>query len=342
MRLVAGEVVAGHRSWITSVAFSPDGDGFVAGDHSGGLVVRERRGRAGHSGFEVTAKVQVAPYGRYSRPAIRSVAWSPDGGYVAVEEGGNLRLRRSVDLAAIASESSGGTAIGIGGNGAWLALLGYRSVRVFELPGLTLRAVHLISPRDEYEYFDVKALGVAPRGPLVAVSDDGGSDETAMGMRLRGGAPQVTLIDVDRGEPVAVIESSRYVNTLVFDPWRACLYSVTFEDIGVWQQDGQLLRRIPLYPRDGSSGGPGTCVATPSGIVTTGTVDGNRRATLDLWEPHGFELSASTQVPTGFPPNWIAAAPDGRTLLTPESIDRNNFGVRVWTVDDATTPGEGG
>ncbi|HEX4832878.1 MAG TPA: WD40 repeat domain-containing protein [Trebonia sp.] len=328
--VVPGQVVGAHRDRVNGAAFSPDGDQFVAGDQAGGLAVYRRAGGL----FEAAASIRVPPYSANSRPRVTAVAWSPDGEHIAVSEGGSLRLRRPAGLAELASAFGGLRAIGIGGGGRWLAELGQSGVSVAELPSLRHLASHHVY-RGDFEYFRADALGVDPAGSLVAVADNGGQDETAMGLIENQGAPQVTLIDVHNGARVA-IEAGHFIYTLVFDQWRDRLLTATSIDIGTWTRDGQPLGRFAPYPpQPARNHHPRAVVVTPFAVITTPDVTAH---SVELWHPETFAPLGRADGPDTAGYDWMAAAPDGRTLLTPEVSKGSGYGIRVWHVTNGTAP----
>jgi WD40 repeat protein len=325
MSVTPGQAIGGHRDWVSAVAFSPRGDQFVAGNRGGGLAVYRRT----DSGlFEMGPAIVVPPFSESSRPRIVSVAWTPGGEYIAVSEGGNLRLRRPDDLSEVTSRFGGLRAVGIGGSGAWLAELGQAGVSTANLPDLSPRGWSHSVYRGSFEYFSAKALGVDPTGPLVAVADDGGQDETAMAAITDRGTPQVSLINVDSGER-AVIETGEHVHALVFDQWRDRLITGTYTDIGFWTPDGGPLARFTPYPDQY----PDAVVVTPNAIVTT---PGRSGRSIELWHPETFDLLGRVDGPASVRYGWVAAAPGGQTLLTSEYVQGRskgkNYGIRVWDV----------
>lgn len=213
--------------------------------------------------------------------------------------------------------------IGIGGDGTWLAELGEDGVSIAELPDLRHRQSHYVR-RGDFECFSTGALGVDPSGPLVAVADDGGRDETEMALILDQGTPQVTLIDTGSGERV-VIEVGEYVHTLVFDRWRDRLLTATYTDVGVWTRDGRPLARFAPY----LDRYPQAVVVTPDAIVTTPAVP---VSSVELWHPETFEPLGRVDGPDSARYGWLAAAPDGQTLLTSEYAEGGGYGIRVWDV----------
>lgn len=324
MRIVPGEVLGGHRHPIQPPAFSPDGARVVSGDKGGWLIVHERRG----DGFETVARIQVPAAGPYSQPQVGSVAW-PHAGLVAAHEYGGVRVRQADDLAeAGVAPYVGSGLIVAGGGGTWLAALGDAWVHVLDFPGLEQRATHRLD-RGDFEYFRTRTLAADPAGPLLAVSDDGGWDETAMAMRLRSGEPQVTLIDVERGEVVGAIEIDSYVRQFAWDRWRGRIVTAAYRDIGIWSATGEPVRRFQPY-----ESAHATTLAVAERWIATAARHAYTHATLDLWDADTFARLQSIPVLGGYPPAWIVASPDGRTMLTPLIPRDGEFGIQLWSVED--------
>ncbi|HEY1487646.1 MAG TPA: WD40 repeat domain-containing protein [Micromonosporaceae bacterium] len=316
MQLIAREAIGGHRRFVRAAAFSPDGARFATGDRGGDVIVRGRS----------------APEIRVGGADIRALAWTPCGEHLVVLDYPYVRVRRADDLSEVAAERRGGTALGIGGDGTYAAVLGETSAQIVGLPGLVDRGWCSVY-RSGYEYFSASAFGVDPRGGYIAISDDGGSTEAAMAPPLDHGIPQTTLFDVDSREAIARIEAGEYVHTLIFDPWRDRLVVGAHGGlVDIWRRDGsEMLHRFHPYPDKAHW----AVAVTPLGILTVRGSGDVPPATLDLWHPETFELLASAEVPRRFPPRLIVASPDGRTLLTEENLGSNDYGVRVWTVDGA-------
>jgi WD40 repeat protein len=329
MRIVSGEAVGGHGGAIEPPAFSPDGARLVSGDREGWLMVRERRGEGAGARFETTARIRVPAAGPYSRPQVRAVAWPPGGDLVATHEYDGLHVRRAADLSEVrALPNVGKGPISVGGGGTWLAALSGESVHVLGFPGLERRGFHVLS-RGGFEYFHLGELATDPAGAWLAVSDDGGRDETAMAMVLRSGEPQVTLLDAERGAVVGAIESGTYVNRLAWDPWRLHWIAATHGDVGVWSAAGEPVRRFRPYEKTRAD-----TIAVAERWIATAARHAYNDATVDLWEPATFAHLASVRLANGIPPGWIVASPDGRTFLTPEIPVGRDFAIGVWSVED--------
>jgi YD repeat-containing protein len=172
-------------------------------------------------------------------------------------------------------------------------------------------------------------IAADPTGPLLAVGDDGGCDETAMGMRLRSGEPRVTLLDAERGEVVGVLEVGGHVHQLAWDPWRGRIIAATYGDVEIWTAAGEPVRRFRPYESTHAT----TFTITERWLATAARHAYNH-ATLDVWDAATLERLASVDLPGGIPPRWIAATPDGRTLLTPRLPEGGDFGIQPWSLVD--------
>ena len=312
MRVTAGFVSGGHTALIERASFSPDGERFVAGDGNGDLIVRTRGG-------EITAKLRVPPAGKYSKPQVRAVAWSPDGSRIAVHEYGGARLRRPADLAEEAEAKSIGTGpLAFGGGGRWLALLSGASLYVRGVPAFDDLGFHSLS-RGSFEYFTADTLAADPQGSLIAAGDDGGCDETAMGARTAQGEPQVTLIDAERRAQIGAIERGRPIFGLEFDPWRGRLLTVLHGDVGVWSRTGEPIARFAPYPNSYARS-----LAISERWIATVPTTGDR-ARIDFFDPQTYQRLATVDLPGPFAPAWIAASPDGSAFVTPELPNNRDF-----------------
>jgi hypothetical protein len=206
--------------------------------------------------------------------------------------------------------------------------MGENWATTFDLPTLERRHLQSFS-RGGFEYFKLKALAADPHDTWLAVSDDGGRDETAMGAALDQGTPQVTLFDVERKTVVGAIEQGHYVDQIEFDPWRGWILTAIYHEMGIWHRDGALVRRFHPYAQVSVR----SFTVTERWLVTSAEYQ-LKPARLDLWDATTFEHRATAVIPCRFPASWIVASPDGQTLLTPEYLARNNFGIRVWRVED--------
>ncbi len=324
VRIVPGEPIRGHRFAIQPPAFSPDGSRFVAGDEAGEVIVRERSG----DGFETVARVHVPAAGPHSKPQVRAVAW-PRADLIVAHEYGAIRVRGAGDLAEVHAHPNVGTGpIAVGGGGAWLAALSGSSVQVLELPGLERRGLHLLA-RDGFEYFHTTTMAADPAGPLLAVGDDGGCDETAMGARLRSGEPRVTLLDAGRGEVVGALEVGGHVHQLSWGPWRGHIVAATYTAVETWTAAGRPVGRFRPYESTYAT----TFTLTERWLATAARHAYNH-ATMDVSDVASLERLASIDLPGGIPPRWIAVTPDGRTLLTPRLPEGGDFGIQLWSVVD--------
>jgi WD40 repeat protein len=321
MRVTPRPVSGGHTALIERASFSPDGERFVAGDGNGGLIVRTRGG-------EITAKIRVPHAGASSNSQVRAVAWSPDGSRIAVHEYGGVRLRRPADLAEEAEEKSIGTGpIAFGGGGRWLALLSSgASLSVRGVPAFDDLGSHFLS-RGSFQYFSADELAADPHGSLIAVGDDGGCDETAMGATTARGEPQVTLIDADRRAQIGAIERGHPIFGLEFDPWRGRVLTVLHGDIGAWSRTGEAIARFAPYPNSYAR----SLAVSERWIATAPTTED--RARIDFFAPDTYERLATVELPGPFAPRWIAASADGGAFVTPELPRNRDFAVRIWTVE---------
>ncbi len=323
MRLVDGKVSGGHRDSIHPVSFSPDGERFVAGDLAGGLIVRSREG-------DLLAKTTVEAAGPYSKPQVRSVAWSPDGSRIAVHEYGAVRLRGADDLVEEAHQKNLGSGrLAFAGGGEWLAALSASSVAIRGVPALDDQGLHLLA-RGGYEYFTCDSLTADPDGPLIAVGDDGGCDETAMGMKLARGEPQVTLIDAGKKAIVGAVERGHPIYDLVFDRWRRRLLVLTFGgEVGIWSPDGAPVTRFTPYPGMYVK----ALAVCERWIATVCNSSPPVIPTLEFWDPSTYERLDSVTLSRRTGPSWIVASPDGRTLVMPEYPVNRDLPVGIWSVE---------
>jgi WD40 repeat protein len=323
MRIIPGKVCGGHRESIHPVSFSPDGDRFVAGDQGGGLIVRSREG-------DLLAKTVVEAAGPHSRPQVKSVAWSPDGSRIGVHEHGAVRLRGADDLVEESHQKNLGTGrLAFAGGGRWLAALSASSVAVRGVPELDDRGLHLLA-RGGYEYFTCGSLTADPDGPIIAVGDDGGCDETAMGMKLASGEPQVTLIDAGGKAIVGAVERGHPIHELVFDRWRRRLLVLTFGgEVGVWSPDGAAVTRFTPYPGNyvRSLAVCERWIATVPNAAPVGS------PTLDFWNPSTYERLDTVPLQRRAGPSWIVASPDGGTLVMPEYPVNRDLPVGIYAVE---------
>jgi hypothetical protein len=325
MRIALGEAAGGHAGAVERPAFSPDGARLVSGDRAGRIIVRERRDGAS---FRTVARIQVPPAGPFTGAQVRSVAW-PQADLVAAHEPGAIRFRREdVPAEVRAPPTLGSGYTSAGGGGAWLAALSEAAVYVIGFPGLEKRGFNSLS-RGDYEYFRTDTLAADPSGARIAVGDDGGCDETAMGMRLRSGEQQVTLIDAERGAIAGVIEAGTPVRELAWDPWRGHVVAATYGDVGIWSAAGELVRRFRPYETTHA-----TTLAVSARWMATAASHAYNHATLDLWDPLTFEHLDSVRLERAVPPAWIVASPDGGTLLTPGFPRDGDFTIQVWSVED--------
>jgi hypothetical protein len=295
----------------------------------GWLIVRERRGEGSRSRFGSVARLRVPAAGPYSYPQVRSVVWPPPGELVATHEHGAVRVRRATDLAEVGVLPNVGTgAIAAGGGGRWLAALSEGSVYVRGFPGLERRGLHTLD-RGGFEYFHVDEMAADPAGARLAVSDDGGRDETAMAMVLRSGEPQVTLIDAEQGIVLGAIERGAYVHRLAWDPWRSHWITITSTDVGIWSAAGEPVGRFRLDPT-----AQATALAVGERWIATAARQAHNQARIDLWEPATLTHLASMPLAGGIAPEWIVASPDGRLLLTPDIPVGRDYPIRVWSVQE--------
>lgn len=330
MRIVQGEAAGGHGRGIEAPAFSPDGARIVSGDRQGWLIVRERRGEGAGTRFETVARVRVPAAGQFSRPEVRSVTWpSVPGDLIAAHERASIRVRRADDLAEVRALQVGTGPIAVGGGGRWLAALGDAWVYVVGFPDLDQRGYHALY-RGDFEYFHVHELAADPAGSLLAVSDDGGRDETAMAMVLRSGEPQVTLLDAERGAVAGAIEEGKHVSQLAWDRWRSRWIAATFgREVNAWSAAGEPAGRFRPYENTYVR-----TLAVAERWIATAASHAHNHATFDLWEPETFAHLASVRFAVGYAPGWIVPSPDGRIFLTPAIPGDRDPLIRVWSVED--------
>ena len=222
-----------------------------------------------------------------------------------------------------------GRDIAAGGGGTWLGVMSGSSVWVLEIPSLKRRSLNSFT-RGDFESFSIGPFAVDPQGPLFAVADDGGSDETVMAQRLRSGEPQITIVDsTKKGTKVAAIEQGSHTCTLVFDPWRSRIVTAMYSgEVGLWSYDGTQQHRWRPYGETTVR----VVVATKRWLLMMpdGSM-GNFR--LDFWDPVSLELVASTPLPKECRPQWICASPDGNTVLTFEYVPGGTFAIRIWAIE---------
>ena len=178
--------------------------------------------------------------------------------------------------------------------------------------------------RGDFGSFSTPTLAVDPTGTLVAVGDDGGSDETAMGMVTARGTPKVTLFDGGNSSSLGTVESGKLTHRLEVDPFRRRLFTCTYEDVGVWSFDGQPLRRFRPY-----AGTFARSLAVCERFLATSP---NLVSTLDLWDPMTFERVATVNLGQTSA-DWISISPDGSLLLVPALPQQRDFGFRTVHVN---------
>lgn len=307
--LVLGPVISGHHAVLTPPAFAPDGSRFVTGDERGVSIVYERRGATWSEAARTKAPA-----------AVLGVAWSPDGARIAVQDRLALRLRAPADLTEQAvARRCGDGALSFGGSGAWLAVLGRGSLNVLDVPNLSRRALELVS--------DGVALAVDPAGALAAVVDGGATEETAMGAVTAREPATLLIFDVSTGTSVR-IDPGGQVRCLVHDRLRGHLVASLFSRaVSIWTTKGELVRTFEPYDV------PVRALAVTERWLAMIPDRPPGEATLELWSFDALERRASLAIPGGIAPDWIAASPDGRTLLTRELPVRGEFGLRVWRAD---------
>lgn len=310
MNISLGQVLDGSAFQNHPPAFSPDGTRLVTADQAGGLQLWERKSTSAGSQFALVTQTQPSAT---KRQDVLGILWPPSGALLPILETGGLSLRRSEDLAEAGGEVAhpGKGPMALGGGGSWLAVQGESWVTLVDFPPLQQRRLQNFS-RGGFEYFRLLALAADPNGPLLAVSDSGGQDETAMGAVLDSGTPQVTLFDVERNAVAAVVEQGHYVHQLAFDPWRGRLLTAYYHGMGVWLSTGEEQQRF--HPYEGVSVRAFT--VTERWIVTTPEYQ-IQPLRLDFWDAATYHHLATSTLSSKFVINWIVASPDGRTLLTP-------------------------
>ncbi len=313
--LVAGPVASGHRGPIMQPAFAPDSKRFVACDARGLLALHERHG----SELRIATRCTVEPARVSSRGRDGGLAWSPDGGRIAVHEARGVRVRDAHDLSELALANAGDSTLAFGGDGAWLAALGAR--------GLTILAMPDLAPRHLEPAWSGDAMAVDPLGDIAVLVDGGASEETAMGVTTHRGPTEIIVLRVGAGT-VTRISTDGPVRGVAFDPWRQHVIAYRFGgDLEVWTLNGMLERRFAPY----SSGVCALAVTERWLVLIPERAMGE--AVLELWSLDGAECVASAPIPGGLAPSSVVASPDGRTLLTRELPVRGEFGIRTWTID---------
>lgn len=328
MNLIPRQIIGGHSSRVSMPAFAPDGTRFVSGDLHGRLVLFARDQPDPDAKFQLTAELLVPSAGPYSPAQVNSVAWSPCGTYVATNEYGTLRLRDPKDLTEIAAARVGRGPLAFTGGGRWLVCLFESSLRIVEVPFVERQAIALLS-RGGFEYFRANTLAADPGSARLAVGDDGGRDETAMGAVLDRGTSQVTLYDVEQKAATGVLCRGETVRQLAWDQWRGHVVAAAYDgSVSIWRPDGTERQRFRPYGETYVR----ALAISERWLITSPEVLGGQ-ATLDVWDARSVQRLASVAVPRGHPVSWIAVGPDERTLLTPVA-DGSGSAIQVWEVSE--------
>lgn len=330
MRLVRGEAFGARRARVCRAALSPEGTRIALGDNKGHLAIFERRESVLGTVFTETASTGVPPFGPYSRPEVRAIAWSPDGSCLATDEGSVIRLRSARDLSetAVADGANGGErGIAFAGEGRWVAA-GGSSLRFFRTPKLDDRRICLLTP---------KCLCALPWSSRVVVSTEGDTDETAMGQVIRRDPSPVHVVEAATGEVVATLETDDALRQVEPDAFRKRILTVTYGDVGVWSDGGVLLRRFRPY-----EGAHAQALAIgDEWIVTAPSRASSGESHLDLWHADTFEHLDRVEVEELVGPDWIVAGGDPRTFFTSHLAAYGVNGVRRWSVEGGARRGAG-
>lgn len=327
--IAPGEVLGGHDGLIPRVAFSPDGQRFAVGDGAGKLVVRSRTG-------EALASAQSPPPGPHLRPFVSSVAWSLDGRTIATMENHILRLRNADDLALVAEALD--TPIGrIAFTGGGAITLADRALSIRSVPTLDEIATVPLD-RSGLADFDVSASTADPSSGLVVTCDPGGRESDEDDRTTARGSPQITFFDTSSAALGIAVDVGVLTDDVQLDPWRRCIYSISFEHgTSVWTPEAALVRRWRPYVARAVSGRipfAEHLAISERYVATMPSMDAATARTIDLWEPTTRAHLASADLPEGERPYWLASSPDGSLIVTPTRVRGHcgEHGLRLWHV----------
>lgn len=315
------------------VAFSPDGQRFVAVDGAGAIVVRSRDG-------ESLLSVEAPPSGQWMKPSVLSARWSPDGNLIATLENYVLRLRSANDLSIVAEAKdvpNGSIAFVDGGK---LVVIADREISLREVPSLEERAKHMLERRPLPDFW-VRAIASDPSSSSFVTCDDGGRASDEDDRTTDRDPPQATFFDFHAGaiRQIAIGDEHVLGDDVQFDRFRRRVYTVSYkEGVSTWSIDGGLVGRWKPYASRADRGyiphAEHLAVSEPW-LVTMPSMSAATRRTIDLWEPTSFAHLASAPLPEGNQPYFIAASPDGSRLVTPTEYagHRGEHGLRIWRVN---------
>ena len=262
------------------------------------------------------------------------VAWSPDGACIATSGYNEVRLWRSSDLADVAHEKGVSGQMAFCGGGKWLAILHARKVCVRSVPSLENVGVFEIDDGG-YNNCDVDCLVADPAGSIIAVFDRGGYEDDDTNHISSSATPKMRLIAAERMS----VESERTFHNrnpyqLEFDPWRHRILMLNSERISIWSLSGEPLGEFkPWAALRERFGEGGKAIAVSKDYVVSIVNVGWPRQAIEFLDPLTFARLASTDLAPRVQFEWIAASPDGATLVTPEPGAERTFGLQVWSVE---------
>lgn len=133
----------------------------------------------------------------------------------------------------------------------------------------------------------------------------------------------------------------------MFDRWRNRLVTVSYTSgTSFFGRDLERVQRWKPYAARAEAadeGGPPRRPYIPHAkafsaceayLATMPDMDALTSRTIDLWDPTTLEHLATTPLPEGERPRWIALSPDGRMMITPtkDAGHRGPHPFRVWKV----------
>jgi len=321
-RVVARPAIDGRPESSFRVAFSPDSQRFAAADSKGRLIVRDRSGA-------VVAKTKV-PSGH----GATLVAWSPDGVCIATSCYNEVRLWRSDDLVEVAHEGGISGQMAFCGGGKWLAILDRRKLRLQSVPSLKSIAIFEIDDGG-WNNCAADCLTADPAGSMIAVFDRGGWEDDDTNHISSCATPQMRLIGA---ESMSVESERTFFNRspyqLEFDAWRRRIVILNNEEISVWPLTGEPFRQFnPWTALRKRFGEGGKAIAVSKDYVVSIVNTGWPHQVIEFLDPLTFERLASTDLPPRVQIDWIAASPDGATLVTPEPGADNKLGLQLWSLE---------